>query len=102
MSNDWWTTMVSFIPFKIQQVSTVQKSFITEEYVKYCLNTRKRSLTAQIRIGILPLCIETGRFRNLKVEERVSQVCNNGDVEYKFHFVCICNAYTTWRNAGVW
>ncbi len=80
----------TYIPYK--------KSFITEDYVKYCLNSRKRLLTAQIRIGILPPHIETGRFRNVKVEERVCQVCKNGDVENEFHFICICNAYTALRN----
>ncbi len=55
-------------------------------------------MTAQIRIGILPLHIETGRVRNVKVEERVCQVCKNGDLENEFHFICICNTYTTLRN----
>ncbi len=55
-------------------------------------------MTAQIRIRILPLHIETGRFKNVKVEERVCQVCNNGDVENEFHFVSICNAYKTLGN----
>ncbi len=55
-------------------------------------------MTAKIRIGILPLHIETRRFRNVKVEERICQVSKNGDVENEFHFVCICNAYTTLRN----
>ncbi len=55
-------------------------------------------MTAQIRIGILPLHIETERFRNVKVEERVCQVYKNGDVEIEFHFICVCNAYTTLRN----
>ncbi len=50
-------------------------------------------MTAQIRIGILPLHIETERFRNAKVEEKVCQVCNNGDVENEFNFVCICNLH---------
>ncbi len=35
-----------------------KKSFIIEDYVKYCLNRSNKSLTAQIRIGILPLHIE--------------------------------------------
>ncbi len=46
----------------------------------------------------MPLHIETGRFRNVKVKERVCQVCENRDVENEFHFVCICNAYTTLKN----
>ncbi len=32
------------------------------------------------------------------IEERVCQVCKNGDVENEFHFICIFNAYTTLRN----
>ncbi len=83
---------------KLRTYILYKKSFITEDYVKYCLNRRKRSLTAQIRIDILRLHIETGRFSNVKVEERVCQVCKNGDVEKEFHFVFICNAYTTFRN----
>ncbi len=55
--------MVSFITFKskLRTYILYKKSFITEDYVKYCLNRRKKSLTAQIRIGILPLNIDTGR-----------------------------------------
>ncbi len=45
----------------------------------------------------MPLHIETGRFRNVIVEERVCHVCITGDVENEFHFVCICNVYTTLR-----
>ncbi len=55
-------------------------------------------MTVQITIGILPLHIETGKYRNVKVEERVCHVCKNGDVENEFHFILICNAYTTLRN----
>ncbi len=68
-------------------------------YVKYCLSKRKRSLIAQTRIGILPLYIETGRFRNVKLENRTCQVCKNNDIENEFHFICTCNVYTEFRNA---
>ncbi len=71
-----WLASLPLKP-KLRTYIMYKKSFITENYVKYCLNRRKRLLTAQIRIGILPLHIETGRFRNVKVEERVCQVCNN-------------------------
>ncbi len=92
-----WLALLPLKP-KLRTYTLYKKSFIIEDYVKYCLNRRKRSLTTQIRIGILPLHIEIGRFRNVKVEESVCQVCNSGDVENELHFVCICNSYTTLRN----
>ncbi len=95
-----WLASLPLKP-KLRTYILHKKSFITEDYVKFCLNSKKRSLTAQIRIGILPLHIETRRFRNVKVEERVCQVCKNGDVENEFHFICICNAYTTLEKYNV-
>ena len=57
-----------------------------------------RSLLAQLRSGILPLRLETGRFQNirdentghfqkLKVEERVCTLCNLNCIEDEIHFV---------------
>ncbi len=89
-----WLASLPLTP-KLRTYILYKKSFIT---VKYCLNRRKGSLTAQIRIGILQLHIKTRRFRNVKVEEMVCQVCKMGDVENEFHFIRICNAYTTLRN----
>ncbi len=61
----------------------------TEDYVKYCLNRKRHSIISQFRIGILPIHIETGRFRNVKEDERKCHVCNNEDIENKFHFLCL-------------
>ncbi len=84
-----WLASLPLKP-KLRTYILYYKSFITEDYVTYCLNKRKRSSTAKIRIAILPLHIETGKFPNVKVEERVCQVCNNGDVENEYNFFCIC------------
>ena len=52
---------------------------------------------AQIRCGVLPLHIETGRYRNLKVEERLCKVCESQSVENEFHFIFDCPAYSQLR-----
>ena len=65
---------------------------------------QQRSLLAQLRAGILPLRIETGRFynikdpqtnkyRKLKAGERLCEVCKDGNIEDEYHFVCICSVY---------
>ncbi len=38
----------------------------TESYIKYCMLRSRRSLLAQLRLGILPLHLEKGRFRSKK------------------------------------
>ncbi len=72
-----------------------KETFYTEDYVKYCKNTR-RSLIAQFRVGILPLHIETGRFRNKQRAQANCPICNTG-VEDEYHFVCICEEYSQFR-----
>ena len=75
-----------------------KKSFCTEPYVKYDLPRFQMSLLAQLRSGILPLRIETGRFHNikdnvtgqtrkLKVEERICLFCNLQEIEDEIHFI---------------
>ena len=34
-----------------------------------------------------------GRFRNTEFIDRLCLVCNDGNIEDEFHFVCICKAY---------
>ena len=66
------------------------------------------SLLAQLRLGVLPLHIETGRFKNIKdnvtrkyrkvpVEERKCLVCKLDLVEDEIHFVCTCIKYRNER-----
>ena len=81
-----------------------------ESYVHTFLTRRQRSLLAQLRLGILPLHIETGRFRNIKdsttgqlrkmhVNERKCNICKSDEVEDEIHFICVCNTYENERQA---
>ena len=61
-----------------------------------------------MRLGILALCIETGRFvntfdpvsglhRKFKVEERLCKLCNTNATEDEFHFLFTCPKYVNER-----
>ena len=65
----------------------------TESYLKINLSRSERSFMAQFRCGILPLRIETGRFRNEDVSERLCVLCDSNTVEDEFHFLLQCPAY---------
>ena len=60
--------------------------------------TSKCSFTAQIEFGILPLHIETRRFRNLKPEDRICTLCQLNEVEDEVHFLFRCSCYNIERN----
>ena len=74
---------------KLRTYRTFKATFTTENYVIKNISRRKRSLLCQLRIGIVPLRIETGRFRNLPGEERVCEIRGNGDIEDGKHFVWV-------------
>ncbi len=58
MQNVEWKHLLSTKP-KLRTYVKFKENICTEDYVKHCTSRRKRSHTAQFRIGILPLDIET-------------------------------------------
>ena len=56
----------------------------------------QRSLTAGLRLGILPIAIETGRFNNTPLNERNCFYCVN-EIEDDLHFICQCKLYSHYR-----
>ena len=68
-----------------------------EQFVRINLPMSHRSLLSQLRYGILPLRIETGRFINLPVNERKCVFCSDDAVETEIHFLFECQLYTTLR-----
>ena len=45
---------------------------------------------AGLRMGCLPLAVETGRYSHIPYQERVYRLCNRGEVEDQAHFIAIC------------
>ena len=70
----------------------------TENYIKFNLTPGQRSIIAQIRLGILPIAIETGRFNNIPADERYCFVCNCQEIEVELHFIFHCNHYENERH----
>ncbi len=82
-----WLSSIPLKP-KLKMYKNYKMIMKPEDYVKYCLNRKRRSIISQFRIGILPLHIEAGRFRNVKEDERKCYVCNNEDIENESLFMC--------------
>jgi hypothetical protein len=78
---------------KLRFYRQFKDKLVVENYVKYNLTSSQRSVTAQLRAGILPLHIETGRFRNTKLEDRLCTLCNLQEIESEIHFLFKCPCY---------
>ena len=58
--------------------------------VRANLSRRQRSLVTKIKCGVLPLIVETGRFKNIAREKRLCQICTLKKIETEFHFLFEC------------
>ena len=94
MHNEWSNKLPS--KPKLRTYSLFKNEMKTEEYILSNIPKCKQSLLCQLRIGILPLEIETGRYTRKKVEDRICKLCKL-DIEDEIHFVCVCPKLQTIR-----
>jgi len=86
-----------FSKSKLRYYNMFKVDFGVEEYLLQNMSKHKRSLMTQFRSGILPLNVETGRFRNIPLGDRVCTVCNMNQIEDEFHFIIQCELYDLLR-----
>ena len=96
LNNRQWSIDVNNKP-KLRTYILFKSDLLLEDYVKYHMHKRHRSLFAQFRLGILPLYIETGRYDNTPVANRICKLCDSRAIEDEFHFLMQCSRYTEFR-----
>ncbi len=82
---------------KLRTYITFKHDIKVASHISCNMAKYERSLISQLRLGILPLRIETGRFSNLKVEDRTCLICNSNSVENESHFLFECESYANER-----
>ncbi len=86
-----WLESVNSKP-KLRTYKIYKSTLVPEDYVLRLMSRYHRSTFAKFRCGILPLNVEVGRYRGVKLENRTCPLCKNG-VETEIHFLLECNAY---------
>ncbi len=86
---------------KLDLLAEIKPTFGTEEYLKMDLDRYDKSLLSQFRYGILPIEIETGRYKNLERKDRKCTLCNTGEIEDQLHFALKCPIFNQYRSAFV-
>ena len=78
---------------KLRTYSLFKEQFKADDYV-YLRCRKFRSMMSQLRLGILPLEIETGRWKSIEVENRLCKLCSQNRVEDEYHFLFDCEVYS--------
>ena len=95
--HDKWVNSVHNKP-KLRTYKIFKDNLNAEQYVTHYMSRRSRSLLAQFRLGILPLHIETGRYNNTVLENRLCLFCSESYcIEDEFHFLIKCELYKPLR-----
>ena len=76
----------------------LKNSYSSEKYITQNLSLSLRSSIAQLRFGVLPLHVETGRFSTKSRDQRVCKICHSDDVEDELHFLFFCEKYQDLRH----
>ena len=84
---------------KLRFYRTFKEEMKVEHFVTINLPMSHRSLLCQLRYGVLPLKVETGRYSNMPLQERICKFCNANEVETELHFLFYCQLYTEIRNS---
>ncbi len=63
------------------------------------LSRSQRSTVAKLKLGILPLQLEIGRWKDVALEERYYRLCQSGAIEDEFHFLMFCDKLKDVRTA---
>ena len=58
-------------------------------HLRVTMEKHKRSLISQFHLGCLPIRLETGRYVNLPISERICELCDE-EVETEIHFLLEC------------
>ena len=75
---------------KLRTYKLFKTEFKLEDYVHMDLSLSQRSVLAQIRCGILPLRIETGRFEGKAEAERLCKFCDTNSNSFYLPVSTLC------------
>ncbi len=86
---------------KLDLLKQIKPHFGTENYLTINTDRYDKSLLSQFRYGILPIEIETGRYKGLERAEQLCTLCNTGAIEDQLHFAFYCPVYQEIRHEFV-
>lgn len=81
---------------KLRTYRLFKSEYKPENYCKLLMPACHRAAFAKFRCGVAPIRIETGRFENIDVNQRLCHFCNV--IEDEMHVMLECSAYNALRD----
>ena len=94
---DKWLINIQHKP-KLRTYCSFKQSRSIPKHLNLNLSKHHRSIISQLRLGVLPLRVETGRFLNIKYCNRLCESCTTNTVEDEKHFLFDCPLYEYHRS----
>ena len=91
-----WSSDLQTVP-KLRTYRSYKTVFGCENYVLLNLDKNEHSVLCQLRFGILPLRIETGRYVGEPPNARLCRLCESNSIENEVHFLFECERYNVLR-----
>ena len=85
----WWTASSDMTKLRTFRALFDEVDHMGIVYTN--LTRRQRSLVVKLKIGILPLRIEVGRFSDKPLEYRICHICEDVLLDNEFHFLMYCD-----------
>ena len=82
---------------KLRNYNLVRDMWNTPTYINKYLSRTERAHIAKMYCGNLPLRVETGRYRNVPLNERLCTYCQLDEIEDDVHFIVRCPLHTDLR-----
>ena len=92
-----WRNSIAQTP-KLRTYKLFKNAHTTDQYVLLDLQKNERFMLAQLRCGILSLCIETSRYTGEPADSRLCTFCDSSEMENECHFVTSSSLYNTLRS----
>ena len=83
---------------KLRLFSIYKKDISLSYHYTNIINLKHRRLLTKLRLGILELEIEKGRWENIDRDKRTCKICNNNIIEDEYHFILQCAYYSDLRS----
>lgn len=101
--DDWyialWNDKNNVNGNKLRRYRLFKQRACVEPYMLLNLHRLQRRSLAMLRIGVLPLHVETGRYYGTPLCDRKCTLCSHDCIENEIHFLIDCSLYSDQRQA---
>ena len=82
---------------KLRLYQKFKSSFSQEPYIDLVRNRNQRSWLTRMRVSAHSLHVETGRYANKPLNERICKYCPSNEIDDEYHFWLRCDTFNTKR-----